>query len=147
MEDQKPLVCLFRLGREEFPGGLEDALKWVEEILSKTGLFKFRSHRPRGLSPGSVAIFSIEGKAFAEAILEESIRKTTEEERESLKSLFGYDYTHIGRFSPRSVRLYPSLLETVALERSLGIKLGRQYTYLSPYQYLQILKAAYARGA
>lgn len=142
MEGQNPVVCIFRLGRGEFPKGLEDAFRWVEETLSKTGLFKFRL-RPRRFPPGSVAIFAIEGKAFAEAVLEEAIRDTTTEEREDFKRQGYYEYPRVGKFNPRSLRTYPKPLEMAALKQ-LGIKPARLFVYLSPNQYLQILQIAYA---
>jgi len=139
----EPNICIFRLSKkEEFPGGIEEVVKWIEAKSEGKSKYHFRKKKPRALPVGSIVLFSIEGKIIGEGIVKKSVRPTPSSVRKQLRQEDGYDYPYYLMFKPSSLTVYGRFPNSIEVERKTRRRFSRLFTYITKEEYRSILEMA-----
>jgi len=142
MAEEGPSVCIIHLGEQEFKGGIEEAIGYLLTHLK----YHFTERgRPAKVSAGSILLFTLKGKLFCEAVASTDIHRTSQEDMAKLEEKFGREYPYCIDLDPRSIRIYPRFLTMEEVERIIGERRGRLFTYIKdPAKYLLLLRRIYA---
>ena len=136
-------ICIFSLSSADiFHGGVDEAVKWLEGKRKGPSWYHFRDSKPSTLPPGSVVLFSMEGKIFGQAIVKEGIKITPTKRREQLKKETGFYYRFYLTLEPSSIEIFDGFPSKKDVELEVGVRFGRLFTYVEWKQYIQIISMA-----
>jgi hypothetical protein len=132
-------IHVFKLSKAtEFPGGVADVIKWIEQKRTAEGYYHFRSHTPRNVRAGSIVLFEIEGKIIGQGIVKEGLQPTP---RERIHR-GGHDYPYFITFEPLMFEIFEEYPLEAEVTHATGKKFGRLFKELDWSDYLIVLSMA-----